>query len=209
MDQYDSHQQLLIDATNFIIQNRLSVFPSSYIEREIPKSVLEQIMANAHRAPTHKLTEPWRFKVYTSTAKQAIAKALVDSHRRSTDAEFFNPTKMDRLITKFVSSAAVVAIILHRDEKERVPEWEEIASVAMAVQNMYLTCRAYDIGCYWSSTIVRNQLNSLHELADNETCLGFLFMGYYSKDLPLSPRSDLRTKVEWFSNDNSFKPHHP
>ena len=29
---------------------------------------------------------------------------------------------------------------MKRDLKESVPEWEEIAATAMAVQNMWLTC---------------------------------------------------------------------
>ena len=40
-----------------------------------------------------------------------------------------------------------------------VPEWEEIAAVSMAVQNMYLTCTANNIGCYWSSPKIVDHLN--------------------------------------------------
>jgi nitroreductase len=39
-----------------------------------------------------------------------------------------------------------------------VPEWEEIAAVSMAVQNMYLTCTANNIGCYWSSPKIVDHL---------------------------------------------------
>jgi nitroreductase len=39
-----------------------------------------------------------------------------------------------------------------------VPDWEEIAATSMAVQNMYLTCTANRIGCYWSSPKIVNNL---------------------------------------------------
>ena len=40
---------------------------------------------------------------------------------------------------------------MQRDPGERIPEWEELASVACAVQNMWLSATSYGIGAYWSS----------------------------------------------------------
>ena len=40
---------------------------------------------------------------------------------------------------------------MNRDKQNRLPEWEEIAAVSMAVQNMWLTCYANNIGCYLST----------------------------------------------------------
>lgn len=46
------------------IRNRRSIFPPSYIEKDIPKEIINTILENANYAPTHKLTEPWRFIVF-------------------------------------------------------------------------------------------------------------------------------------------------
>ena len=40
-----------------------------------------------------------------------------------------------------------------KDESNRVPEWEEIAAVSMAVQNMWLSCYVNDIGDLVASII--------------------------------------------------------
>ena len=58
-----------IEILNSIIKERRSVFPASYIPKEIPKHVIEQILENANYAPTHKLTQPWRFVVLRNEAK--------------------------------------------------------------------------------------------------------------------------------------------
>jgi nitroreductase len=58
-----------------------------------------------------------------------------------------------------------------------LPEWEEIAATSMAVQNMYLTCTANQIGCYWSSHTVINHLGGFLNLEENQRCLGLFYLG--------------------------------
>ena len=58
-----------------------------------------------------------------------------------------------------------------------VPEWEEIAAVAMGVQNMYLTCTANNVGCYWSTPNTKDYIGDYLGLEENQKCLGFFYMG--------------------------------
>ncbi|MBK8192224.1 MAG: nitroreductase family protein [Lewinellaceae bacterium] len=57
---------------------------------------------------------------------------------------------------------------MHRDPAESVPEFEEIASVAMAVQNMWLTCTELGLGCYWSSPKAALEASEFLQLQANE-----------------------------------------
>ena len=52
-----------VDHCNKLISERRSVFPASYTDRKIDKDIILQILENANYAPTHRLTQPWRFKV--------------------------------------------------------------------------------------------------------------------------------------------------
>jgi nitroreductase len=54
-----------------------------------------------------------------------------------------------------------------------VPEWEEIAATAMAVQNMYLTCTANNVGCYWSSPGMINYLGEFLNLKKTKNAMVF------------------------------------
>ena len=49
---------------SFIIKNRRSVFPKSYTDEKIDKRIIMEMLENANWAPTHKLTQPWRFCVF-------------------------------------------------------------------------------------------------------------------------------------------------
>ena len=58
-----------------------------------------------------------------------------------------------------------------------LPEWEEIAATAMAVQNMYLTATAYEVGCYWSTPGMINHLREFLQLEENQKCIGLFYLG--------------------------------
>ena len=86
---------------------------------------------------------------------------------------------------------------MQRDKEERLPEWEELASVAMSVQNMYLTCTANNIGCYWSSPEQKEYISEFCKMGKGEKCLGLFYMGYYDKQLPVSNRTPIEDKTDW------------
>ena len=48
-----------------LIKKRRAVFPMQYNGKTIDKPTLLKVLEAANYAPTHKRTEPWRFKVIT------------------------------------------------------------------------------------------------------------------------------------------------
>ncbi|MDX1326244.1 MAG: nitroreductase family protein, partial [Arenibacter sp.] len=46
-----------------VIKERRSVFPAQYNGTPIAKEDIEKVLEAANCAPTHRKTEPWRFKV--------------------------------------------------------------------------------------------------------------------------------------------------
>ena len=96
------------------------------------------------------------------------------------------------------NSGAVIAICMQRDPKESLPEWEEIASVAMAVQNMWLCCTELGIGSYWSSPGLIKYMDEFFDLNEGEKRLGFFYMGYFDGEVIPSARTPIADKVERF-----------
>ncbi len=180
-----------------LIRGRRAIFPKTYISKPIPKAVIEEVLENANWAPTHKFTEPWRFRVFTGAALERLGDALAELYRAATPAEAFSEKKYDKNKQKPRQSGCVIAICMQRDAEERVPEWEEIAATACAVQNMWLTCTAHGIGSYWSSAKMLQESPGLLQLAPGERCLGLFFMGYHN--LPELPgkRGPIAEKVVW------------
>ena len=60
-------------------------------------------------------------------------------YKDNTPEERFSERKFKKLSANPLRANTVIAIVLHRDPDESVPEWEEVAAVACAVQNMWLT----------------------------------------------------------------------
>ena len=72
------------DFLNNIIQNRRSVFPSQYNDSDVSNKIIQDLLNNANMAPTHKLTQPWRFKVLQKKAKNKLGDFLSKLYFSST-----------------------------------------------------------------------------------------------------------------------------
>lgn len=181
-----------------VIKKRRSVFPPQYNDQSLSKESIEKILEAANWAPTHKKTEPWRFKVVRNEQRVKFGDFLVKAYQKITDADKIKSFKIKKIKENCQNSQAIIAICMQRDPKQRIPEWEEIAATAMAVQNMWLTCHAMGIGGYWSSPGMISEAGDFFKLAEGEKCLGFFFMGYYNQETELnSERSGIQEKVVW------------
>ena len=180
------------ETLNSIIRNRKSIYPNDYTGDEIPDNLIREILLNANHAPTHRMTQPWFFKVYKNESKQKLIDIV-----SKIDESKISKIKLDKFIQKINDSNTVISIFLNRDKKERLPEWEEIAAVSMSVQNMWLTCYANNIGSYWSTPSFLKEYGDLIDLAKNETSLGFFFMGVYTHKESPKLRDDINSKVDW------------
>ena len=178
-----------------LIRARRSVMPDQYIDKEIPKGIIDQILAAANWAPTHKKTEPSRFKVISGDAKARLGEFLAEKFKET--ATTFSEFKYNKLKENPKKAAAIIAICMQKDAKQRVPEWEEVAAVAMAVQNMWLVATDLEIGSYWSSPALIDEMGSFFDLKDGEKCLGFFYMGYYHTPSPDRTPGAIEDKVTW------------
>lgn len=187
-----------IAEVNQLIRNRRSISPNNFVQgKEIPKEVIKDLLENANWAPTHRMTEPWRFKVMMGKSLERLSEYLGDYYEKNTPAEKYSEMKHKKTKKKPLQSSCVIAICMQRDPKESVPEEEEIAAVAMAVQNIWLSCAAHGIGTYWSSPKSMYNADEFLELGAGERCLGMLYMGYYEGEERLGKREAISEKVVW------------
>lgn len=178
-----------------IIADRRSVFPRQYNSEEITRGEIEQVLKAANWAPTHRRTEPWRFKVVQGDKKTELGQFLAEKYKLN--AAKFSERKYQGIAEKCEKSSCVILICMRKDLKERVPEWEELASTAMAVQNMWLTASELNIGAYWSSPPLIKFVGEFTDLNEGESCIGFFYMGKYDGELMEGSRENWEEKVEW------------
>lgn len=178
-----------------IIRNRRSVMPVQYNTMPITKQQINVLLEAANWAPTHKKTEPWRFKVLHGDSQAKLGFFMAEKYKETESK--FSDFKYKKLLENPQKAGAIIAICMQRDPSESIPEWEEVAAVAMSVQNMWLTASAMGIGSYWSSPGLIKYMDQFFELEMGETCLGFFYLGNY--DVPIDERipGPISEKTVW------------
>lgn len=168
------------EETDALIETRRSTFPKDYTGERVPDHIVKRMIENATWAPTHKLTEPWRFMVFTGEGLQKLAKFQSELYKKITTQDgTFREERYENLRTKPMQSSHIIAVGMQRDKDKRVPEVEELGAVFCAIQNMYLTAHAYGVGCYLSTGGVTYfpEAKSFFRLGEEDTLLGFMHVG--------------------------------
>ena len=180
-----------------VIEDRRSVRPECFSSRKVHKEIVMELLDAAKWAPTHRYTQPWRFKVFTGDGIAKLSEFQSELYKKI-KADSFDQEKYDKLRDRPLTATAIIAICLKRDEAERDPIEEEIASVSMAVQNMMLVAAAHGIGAFWSSGGVTYwpETREFMDLGEKDKFLGFLYLGYPKENWPRKTR---RKPQEYFT----------
>jgi nitroreductase len=184
---------------NTLIRSRRSVFPDQFIPgKQIPDSTVRQLLENANWAPNHKHTEPWRFTVFNGAGLQQFADFQAGMYKK-TAGEKFKEDKWLKLQRTPLLCSHIIALGMKRNVEANIPEMEELAAVACAVQNIYLTTTAYGLGGYWTTGGVTyiEEAKSFFSLGDKDKLMGFFYLGYIQTPSPKSKRGPVKEKTRW------------
>lgn len=183
---------------NEIIKNRRATPPRFMAKKVVDKELILNLLENANWAPNHKNTEPWRFIVFQEESKQKLAKSifalLEENHNQG---EEINMQKAVKFRDNLKHVPVAMAIVMQRDSAERIPEWEEIAAVSMAVQNMWLAATDLGLGAFWTTPPFLPLIQPLLEMKPKQKLLGFFFVGHIAMDYPSPGRGPFSEKVVW------------
>ena len=184
---------------NELIRTRRSVFTQQFEPgKTIPDDIIWQALENANWAPNHKFTEPWRFTVFTGQGLQKLAEQQAEIYKNYAGAKF-KQNKYEQMLVTPQQCSHVIAIGCKR-HADQLPEMEEVAAVACAVQNIYLTISAYDnIGGYWSTGGITfiEEAKPLFGLGPDDILMGFFYLGYVKVPSVLGKRNPVQEKVNW------------
>jgi len=150
----------------------------------VPAEILQRVLHAAHQAPSVGLMQPWRFIRITDAALREQIHALVETERHLTaqalgdrDAEFL------RLKVEGVRDCAELWVAALMDQREShifgrrtLPEMD-LASVACAIQNMWLAARAEGLGMGWVSLFDPQALATLLNIPAGGKPVAILCLG--------------------------------
>lgn len=183
-----------------LIKSRRSIYPKWFTSEAIDKETILNLLEVANWAPTHKMTEPWRFIVFHSQpSRMGLSEFLGEYYIKHTSIDKFSALKHRKTLEKPLQSAVVIAIVMQRDPAESLPEWEELAATACAVENLWIAATAAGIGGYWSSPASMQSEDAANflELKSGEKCLGVFYLGRHR--MPEAPRvrKNVEEKIRW------------
>ena len=181
-----------------LIKMRRAIFPPVYTQEPIAPEVIWELLDLANYAPTHRRTEPWRFRVlHGLESRQKLADVLVQAYEAESGSNFseFKAAKMRNNPPK---AGAIIALAA-KLSPNLLPEWEEVAALAMAVQNMWLAAAAKNLGAYWSSPATANHALVRDYLGweAEDKAYGFFYLGHHQTPLEPAQRGDIKAKVRW------------
>lgn len=182
-----------------IIHDRRTIQPKDYTPREVQRDIIDRVLGNAVWAPSHGMTQPWRFTVFTGAGRERLSRFLGEEYRRLTPPEKFLQKKYENHTQRPLQSSVAIALGLARDPNRKIPLLEEQLSVACAVQNMHLTCTAYGLGGFWSTgaAITGTGMRDFLGLGEEDQCLGLFYIGYPAIEWPKGYRKPLPDFVRY------------
>lgn len=184
-----------------VIRNRRTIKPPMMSDAPVGDADLEAILENANWAPTHGMTQPWRFRVYRGAARAALGDALAEMYVNDLPAEQQKEGKADKLREMPTRAPVVILVCMERQKIEKIRELEEIEAVACAVQNMHLTAAARGLGAFWSTPpiLYLDAMNAYLGLGEKDRCLGIFYLGHPAEAdaWPKGRRAPITDRVEY------------
>jgi len=190
------------DEIDRLLHSRRSVFPAGYSGEAVDETTVRAILENATQAPTHKLTEPWRFTVFINEGLKRLAEMQSSCYEKVTRANgTYREERHKGLQTKPLQSACIIAIGMKRNEKNIVPEVEELGAVFCAVQNMYLSAVAHGVGCYLSTGGITyfEEAKPLFGLGPSDRLIGFFHLGIPKEWPSAHARKSVDEVTQWIT----------
>ena len=67
-----------------VIRNRRSITPEKFSARKVHREQIELMLNNAIWAPTHGMTQPWRFRVFLNEGMDVLRTFIPELYQNAT-----------------------------------------------------------------------------------------------------------------------------
>lgn len=145
---------------------------------------VERIIKAGIRAPDHGRLRPWRFVVLEGDARKHLGNAMADLLRQKLpDAP---ASQLEAEAAKPLRAPLIIAVGA-KIAKGKIPEIEQIAAVAAAIQNMCLAAHALGYGAMWKTggAAYATSVKTMLGLTPDDHIVGFLYLGTNASPGPL------------------------
>ncbi len=180
-----------------IIKSRRTIKPATMNGKKITKENIEALLELADWAPNHGSTEPWRFVVYEQL--QAFCHKHAELYQQNTAEENFKPAVYQNLTHMGDLASHVLVAYMQRGTNPNIPQFEEIAATACAIENLLLGAAASGIAAYWGTggQTLKPAMKAYLGLGEDDQVMGVLYLGYTDEQPEGRRKIALEEKVKW------------
>lgn len=151
---------------------------------EVAPELLSRLLNAAHQAPSVGLMQPWRFiRITRAELRTAIADLVGEERQRTAQALGERSAEFMRLKVEGIEDCAELLVAALMDGREQhifgrrtLPEMD-LASLACAIQNLWLAARAEGLGMGWVSLFDPDALAALLGMPDGAKPVAILCLG--------------------------------
>jgi nitroreductase len=184
------------------IRSRRTV--KAFTGEAVPRTALERWLELACWAPTHRLTQPWRFAVLEQPAIARLGAFLAGEPAIAAVPDpAKGAAKLAKLLDRLPGLGAMIQVTWVRHADPAI-DLEDHAAAAAAVQNLLLAATADGWGSFWSTTAALGHPATLGWCGLDPVTQGFLgsvWLGR-TRQLPIAPpRVPLAERVSWVAGD--------
>jgi 5,6-dimethylbenzimidazole synthase len=162
-----------------------------FSNQPLDAALLERLLAAAHLAPSVGLMQPWRFIRIRDRGLRERIHALVEQERRKTaEALAEREDEFMRLKVEGIRECGELLVAALAPDREKhvfgrrtMPEMD-LASVACAIQNLWLAARAEGIGMGWVSLFEPEDLRVLLRMPAGARPVAVLCLGHVPEFYP-------------------------
>lgn len=158
-----------------------------------------EILTAASRAADHGCLKTWRYRIYQGEALDKLG----ECYWRHAQMEMpeLDVAKKANFINKAHRAPAVLLVYAAIESHPKVPEIEQIMSVAAATQQILLGLAAKGYGAIWrTGPVAHSELTkSLLELNPHHQIVGFIYVGTPKNKEQKIKNVDLEGRLEWFN----------
>lgn len=158
---------------------------------EVAPELLARLLETAHQAPSVGLMQPWRFiRVTDQPLRQSIHRLVEEERVRTAEALGERSDEFMRLKVEGVLDCAEVLVAALMDGREahvfgrRTLPQMDLASLACAIQNLWLASRAEGLGMGWVSLFDPQALGELLRLPAGAEAVAVICLGPVNEFYP-------------------------
>jgi 5,6-dimethylbenzimidazole synthase len=171
-----------------------------FLPDPLDDALLERLLGAAHMAPSVGLMQPWRFIRVRDRGLRASIHALVEAERVKTAqalaerADEFMRLKVEGILDcgELLVAALAGGREAHIFGRRTMPDMD-LASVACAIQNLWLAARAENVGLGWVSLFDPQALQVLMRMPEGSRPVAVLCLGY----VPAFYQCPMLEEVDW------------